>query len=79
MSLRLFNERMKRGWTQKQSAKQLNISKASFSNIETGKRKPSLRLALDMQDLFCLPIQELLKDVACDPPRPQATSANSTL
>ena len=52
--------RSDRGLTQSYVAEELGITKAAFSNIETGKRIPSLPLALKLQKIFEKPIDELL-------------------
>lgn len=54
--------RLNNGWTQQYVANYLCITKAAYSNIETGKRNPSLDLALRIQKMFDTPIEYLLED-----------------
>ena len=44
--------RLSNGWTQQFVADYIGITKASYSNIETGKRVPSLKVALEIQKMF---------------------------
>lgn len=53
--------RVANGWSQADVANQINITKAAYSNIETGKRSPSLKIALKLQEIFQKPIEELLQ------------------
>lgn len=55
--------RLKNQWTQQYVADNVGITKATFSNIETYKRNPSLKVALRLQNLFGLPIEKLLRTV----------------
>lgn len=54
--------RLNNGWTQQYVADYLGITKATYSNIETGKRNPSLNLALRIQKMFGISIEFLLED-----------------
>lgn len=54
--------RLNNGWTQQYVADYLRITKATYSNIETGKRNPSLDLALRIQKMFGTPIENLLEN-----------------
>lgn len=54
--------RLNNGWTQQYVANYLCITKATYSNIETGKRKPSLDLALRIQKIFGASIEYLLEN-----------------
>ena len=54
--------RLDKKWTQQFVADKLNITKAAYSNIENGNRTPSLKVALQIQKLFELPIEELLEN-----------------
>lgn len=54
--------RLKNKWTQEYVANLIGITKASYSNIETGKRNPSLSIALKMQNIFNESIEILLQD-----------------
>jgi len=52
--------RLSNGWTQQFVADYIGITKASYSNIETGKRVPSLKVALEIQKMFGASIEILL-------------------
>lgn len=54
--------RLNNGWTQQYVADYLGITKATYSNIETGKRNPSLNLALQIQKMFGTSIENLLEN-----------------
>lgn len=54
--------RLKNKWTQEYVANLIGITKASYSNIETGKRNPSLSIALKIQNIFNESIEILLQD-----------------
>lgn len=54
--------RLSNGWTQQYVADYLGITKATYSNIETGKRNPSLDLALRIQKMFGVSIENLLEN-----------------
>lgn len=55
--------RLSNGWTQQYVANQIGITKASYSNIETEKRCPSLKVAIKLQKLFDFPIEYLLENM----------------
>jgi len=48
-------------WTQQYVADKIGITKSAYSNIETMKRNPSLKVALQIQQIFGTPIEILLK------------------
>lgn len=52
--------RLSNGWTQQFVADYIGITKAFYSNIETGKRVPSLKVALEIQKMFGVSIEILL-------------------
>ena len=54
--------RLDRKWTQQYVADIIGITKAAYSNIETQKRSPSLKVALRLQSLFGLPIEKLFEN-----------------
>lgn len=54
--------RLSNRWTQQYVADSIGITKATYSNIETGKRNPSLNLALRLQKMFGEPIEKLLEN-----------------
>lgn len=56
----LKQTRLSNGWTQQFVANNIGITKASYSNIETCKRSPSLKVALKLQKMFGNSIENLL-------------------
>lgn len=52
MSLKIRQERIQRGWTQGFAARQIGLTKAAYRNIETGQRKPSYDVLIQLLDLF---------------------------
>lgn len=56
---RLINERLFRGWTCEDVAKKINISRSTYSQMETGIRKGSEYVWNDLQNLFGVPKEEL--------------------
>lgn len=52
MTMRMRQERIAAGWTQVQAADRVGITKAAYSNIETGKRKPSYDVLVKLENLF---------------------------
>lgn len=52
--------RMRKGLTQAQVAEYLNISRASYTNIENGKRDPDTQTIQQLSDLFNVTVDELL-------------------
>ncbi len=55
--------RKKRGISLRQLAPMLEINAHSFiSEIETGKKKPSLELVIKVADLFNVPLEQLARD-----------------
>ncbi len=55
--------RQKRGISLRQLASMLEINAHSFiSEIETGKKRPSLELVIKVADLFDLPLEQLARD-----------------
>lgn len=59
--------RLKNKWTQQFVADKVGITKATYSNIETQKRSPSLKVALQLQKLFEEPIEYLLENENSNP------------
>ena len=66
MKLKLRQEREKRGWSLKKVAKEINITSAMVSMLESGQRKPSYEVLVRLEDLFGLPHRELFAEVADD-------------
>ena len=51
--------RAERGWSQKQLAESLGVSRQTVNAIETSKYDPSLPLAFKIADLFDRPIEAI--------------------
>lgn len=51
--------RAERGWSQKQLAESLDVSRQTVNAIETGKYDPSLPLAFKIAALFQRPIEAI--------------------
>lgn len=54
--------RAKKEWSQEYVSKRIGITKQAYSNIETGKRKPSYKVIVLLQKLFNQSIDYLLSD-----------------
>lgn len=54
--------RLKNRWTQQNVADKIGITKAAYSNIENQKRNPSLKIAIKLQHLFGLSIENLIEN-----------------
>ena len=52
--------RLIHGWTQQYVADKIGITKAAYSNIETQKRKPSLKVAVKLYKMFGIPVENML-------------------
>ncbi len=55
--------RRKRGWTQVEMADALGIDRSYLSEIETGKKDPSLTILKTIADGFELTLSELLRQL----------------
>ena len=53
--------RQEQGWTQVEMAEMLGIDRSYLSEIETGKKDPSLRVLKTIADGFKLSLSQLLK------------------
>jgi transcriptional regulator with XRE-family HTH domain len=53
--------RLKHRWTQVELAEMLGIDRSYLSEIETGKKDPSLRVLKTIADGFSLSLSQLLK------------------
>lgn len=60
LSQRLKELRCKNHYTQAFISSQLNISRATYSNYELGKRMPSLDLVADLAKLYQVPLSHFL-------------------
>lgn len=52
--------RLKNKWTQQYVADKIGITKSAYSNIENKNRSPSLKVAIRLQNLFGLSVDNLL-------------------
>ena len=52
--------RLKNKWTQQYVADKVGITKSAYSNIENKNRSPSLKVAIRLQNLFDLSVDNLL-------------------
>lgn len=59
-NLKLATLRKNNEWTQLEVANRIGITKAAYSNIETGKRNPSYTVTVKLQNLFNESIDKLL-------------------
>jgi putative transcriptional regulator len=55
--------RLKNHWTQQYVADKVGITKSAYSNIENGNRNPSLKVAIQLQNLFNLQIENILENI----------------
>ena len=53
--------RLERGWTQVEMAEMLGVDRSYLSEIETGKKDPSLRVLKTIADGFKLTLAQLLR------------------
>lgn len=66
MKLRLKELRKSKGWTQERVASELGISTPHVSEMETGKKNPSLKLMDDLARLYGIPVTGLYALEATD-------------
>jgi transcriptional regulator with XRE-family HTH domain len=55
--------RRQRGWTQVEMAEMLGVDRSYLSEIETGKKDPSLRVLKTIADGFKLSLSQLLRGI----------------
>jgi len=60
--IQLKQIRLENKWTQQYVADRIGITKSAYSNIENQNRSPSLKVALQLQNLFGLSIEKLLEN-----------------
>jgi transcriptional regulator with XRE-family HTH domain len=60
---RVRSLRRRHGWTQVDMAEALGIDRSYLSEIETGKKDPSLRMLKAIADGFRLSLSRLLRDL----------------
>lgn len=58
---RVRSLRRERGWTQVEMAEMLGVDRSYLSEIETGKKDPSLRVLKTIADGFHLSLSQLLR------------------
>lgn len=58
---RIRSLRRKHGWTQVEMAEMLGVDRSYLSEIETGKKDPSLRVLKTIADGFELSLSQLLR------------------
>lgn len=56
----LIAERVRRGWTQRQVAEMLDVSKQAVCNWESGRARPISDKAVELSELLGCPLKELL-------------------
>lgn len=59
MYLNIRQERLKRNWSQEYVAKRTNVTPETIHYIETGQRKPSYEVLVNLEDLFNLNHRQL--------------------
>ena len=70
--------RLKNKWTQQYVADQIGITKSAYSNIENQNRSPSLKVALQLQNMFGLSIEKLMKNENSNSSPTKVRSCHST-
>jgi len=61
MNNRVRELRDAQGWSQRELAERLDVSRQTINAIETGKYDPSLPLAFRISKLFGLPIERIFQ------------------
>ena len=59
--------RLENKWTQQYVADKIGITKSAYSNIENQNRSPSLKVAIQLQNLFGLSSEKLLENKNSNP------------
>ncbi len=65
--IQLKQIRLENKWTQQYVADKIGITKSAYSNIENQNRSPLLKVALQLQNLFGMSIEKLLKNKNSNP------------
>ncbi|MFT0825351.1 helix-turn-helix transcriptional regulator [Bacillus swezeyi] len=60
---RLIEERLRKGWTQRQVSERLGISEVYVRKIEKGARNPGRETMLKFETLYFVPDRELFPDL----------------
>lgn len=58
----LYNYREAHNYTQEKVSKYLNITRQAYSNYETGKRDPDVRLLVKLSELYGITLNQLILD-----------------
>lgn len=58
----LKKKRQQQGLTQEQVSQRAHISRSYYTNIETGKKRPSLGVGQKLAVLFCSSVDEIFFD-----------------
>jgi transcriptional regulator with XRE-family HTH domain len=64
----LVAHRTEKGYTQKEVANFLGISRRMYGSIETGDRNPSWKVQIALEQFYGVPIRELLADEDSEDP-----------
>jgi len=62
MKRAIRQERLRRGWTQEDVAKQVGLTRTAVSDIENGKQRPSYRVLLRLEEIFEMSHSELMSE-----------------
>lgn len=66
MLLKMRQERKKRGWSQEYVARQVGVTPEAIHFIETGRRKPSYGVLVQLEDLFHMTHRKLFSEISPD-------------
>lgn len=69
MRLMIWQERIRRHWSQAQVATAIGIGRTAYTHIENGKRKPSYDVLVKLEDLFGLSHRTLFAEAPDEKPR----------
>lgn len=67
LGMRIKYLRKQRGWSQEELSFQSNINKNYISDLESGRRNPSLEILERLADAFGITLEELFKGIATIP------------
>ena len=59
MTMTLRQHRLARDWKQIEVAEAIGVPISTYNYIETGKRKPSLKIALELAKLYGVPVEQI--------------------
>lgn len=60
--MQLFSLRTKSGWSQEYVARKMEVSRQTVINWEDNKSIPTADKAIRLANLFCVTVEELMKD-----------------